>query len=582
MKKNFLIKGMAALAVLALASCSHEEGMSLEEFKTAQYNAEFVKKFGTIDPNQDWGFGGGTRAVATRALFNETWVDNHSCDWKDKLEFSLPNDYTTVTTNTQIKSGNAYYVPENFNGTINFDNFNGDLYVAGKVTNFNGNPGTLNLYILEKGTWSKGFTTGTINIYNNGYLILGGYDLQNSNVQAIYNGGNFYLGTEGNGVNTSNSVKLYSTGLVEVTGSGTIDFKFVSDIHGKLKVNGNIKIQNGTPKYICGIEATGKVENVDGALITSYIKASDLSFDGNPLYLTKGGHVDVAKTISITNSNCHVYADSNGKALIEATNFEFGNKNDFTHTFTQNIYFKVNGGYVECNNCYAMGSSHHFNTVDEYLAYTGHNANQSDEYGLAKDRINAGSASGSPECGDAWTVGTDEIKEKGRVFCEDLGAIGDFDFNDVVFDAYIYESGKVEIEVWAAGGTLPLSVAGVDVHTLLGKGIVNTGVNAGIAKSAMISLTASEAQALNISYINDIPVVVSQSVGAGYSEVLLKSKVGEAPQKICVPLGTPWMMEYESIETGYPLFNEYVGNASIGEEAFKKENRGTNLYSVDE
>jgi len=31
----------------------------------------------------------------------------------------------------------------------------------------------------------------------------------------------------------------------------------------------------------------------------------------------------------------------------------------------------------------------------------------------------------------------DNVVEQGRIFCEDLGSIGDFDFNDVVFDAFI-------------------------------------------------------------------------------------------------------------------------------------------------
>ena len=80
--------------------------------------------------------------------------------------------------------------------------------------------------------------------------------------------------------------------------------------------------------------------------------------------------------------------------------------------------------------------------------------------------------------------------QKGRIMCEDLGVIkaSDIDFNDLVFDAYIYNAQKkkkvvtvdennnivsgptitdenestrlAEIYILAAGGTLPISVAG--------------------------------------------------------------------------------------------------------------------------
>jgi len=55
-----------------------------------------------------------------------------------------------------------------------------------------------------------------------------------------------------------------------------------------------------------------------------------------------------------------------------------------------------------------------------------------------------------------------------RVIAEDLTAsqAGDFDFNDVVFDVVKYENGKTTLRLQACGGTLPLTVGGVDVHAL--------------------------------------------------------------------------------------------------------------------
>jgi hypothetical protein len=56
-----------------------------------------------------------------------------------------------------------------------------------------------------------------------------------------------------------------------------------------------------------------------------------------------------------------------------------------------------------------------------------------------------------------------------RVMAEDLSANepSDFDFNDVVFDVEYVNASKVNVTIQAAGGTLPLKVAGREVHDLL-------------------------------------------------------------------------------------------------------------------
>ena len=71
-------------------------------------------------------------------------------------------------------------------------------------------------------------------------------------------------------------------------------------------------------------------------------------------------------------------------------------------------------------------------------------------------------------------MGVPEYKVRGRIMCEDLGNIGDFDFNDVVFDATIMNDGSINIIIHASGGTLPITVA--DRPVTLGT-MMNTGVN---------------------------------------------------------------------------------------------------------
>ena len=59
------------------------------------------------------------------------------------------------------------------------------------------------------------------------------------------------------------------------------------------------------------------------------------------------------------------------------------------------------------------------------------------------------------------------------IICEDLGSIGDFDYNDAVFGVTIYsdEAGNhAKITLKAAGGTLKLTVGNQEIHEALLKG----------------------------------------------------------------------------------------------------------------
>jgi hypothetical protein len=174
-------------------------------------------------------------------------------------------------------------------------------------------------------------------------------------------------------------------------------------------------------------------------------------------------------------------------------------------------------------------------------------------------------------CGATWTPNNGrDIKEQGRIMCEDLGTIGDFDFNDVVFDAVIYTDGTTEITLLAAGGTLDLTVAGVEVHGEQGFNVgktdniwnmVNTGepgekpyTNHPIEKKDPVTFTAAK----KYNSLIDIPIVVRKQEGRNITEYNLTAVVGQAPQKICVPIGTSWDDEYISITKAYPSFVDWV------------------------
>ena len=70
MKKN-LLAGMAALMLCGVfTSCSHDTdfaGNAVEQSIQQNYEQAFKARFGTPDPNQEWGFGASSSAARTRA-----------------------------------------------------------------------------------------------------------------------------------------------------------------------------------------------------------------------------------------------------------------------------------------------------------------------------------------------------------------------------------------------------------------------------------------------------------------------------------------------------------------------------------
>jgi hypothetical protein len=164
----------------------------------------------------------------------------------------------------------------------------------------------------------------------------------------------------------------------------------------------------------------------------------------------------------------------------------------------------------------------------------------------------------SPRAGWLIRIGTaekeeeDPVAQRGRIFCEDLGEsnVSDFDFNDVVLDAVIYKDRHIDIEIFAAGGTLPIYVA--EQLVTLSK-MTNTGVNE--APRQKFTIPAVNGQP-KYATLNDIPVVVKPGGNAQPYE--LKAEKSKAPQKICTFVNAHWADEYVNIRKAYPSFDSWV------------------------
>ncbi len=147
-----------------------------------------------------------------------------------------------------------------------------------------------------------------------------------------------------------------------------------------------------------------------------------------------------------------------------------------------------------------------------------------------------------------------------RIICEDLGTIGDFDFNDIVFDVsdggwrWDLELGiaihEAIITVRAAGGTLPIFVGGVNIKEALGVAdyvMVNTGAVGGVDGVPPATFRVPWPNSDNI---KDIQVMVETQDAV----CVLDAPIGDAPQKICVPADFVWPGERVNIKTLYGDF----------------------------
>jgi len=151
-----------------------------------------------------------------------------------------------------------------------------------------------------------------------------------------------------------------------------------------------------------------------------------------------------------------------------------------------------------------------------------------------------------------------------RVIAEDLGEIGDFDFNDVVFDMEIVKTNVwdnngvqqcyANITLLAAGGTLPLYIGNKEVHEAFG-----------VATDVMVNTGMGETKnPVTFRLDNcDSPDEIQITVRDGSKEYVLDTNTGEAPKKICVAPYFEWPAERQNIKDKYPEFVNYVSNQNV-------------------
>ena len=160
------------------------------------------------------------------------------------------------------------------------------------------------------------------------------------------------------------------------------------------------------------------------------------------------------------------------------------------------------------------------------------------------------------------------------IIAEDLTADDDtdFDFNDVVFTVHYTSNTEADITLYAAGGTLPLTVADVEVHAKFGYAEADseTGKYKMINTGAKADVNGVATQTFHVTRINksergnDITIKVNKGTAAAPNWIALTATGGEPAAKLCVGVdfatGKKWCAERESIKKKYPVFSQWVAS----------------------
>ena len=197
------------------------------------------------------------------------------------------------------------------------------------------------------------------------------------------------------------------------------------------------------------------------------------------------------------------------------------------------------------------------------------------------------------------------------VFCEDLGSSAsnkDYDYNDLVFDAKVIDEYKVlrdadgnettytddpshtyytEVTPLAGGGelTIKFNALSTNAHEMFNPAVASNVLVNTCRFNQEISMSHVEGRAGTTGVIpfdtyneaidiNNVVVMVRSSQAA-YE---LSAYKGEAPHKICVPVGTRWAYERTDIKDAYTGFEAYVGG---GSEPWSTTGVEDNLYPLD-
>ena len=615
MRKQLMTGVAAAAICLGLASCSRYDFTPISEGEQAYVNYEnaFIEKFGEPAPDQTWGFGsadangggvaqGAITRAATRAI--QPFYTFPSDAASEKFLSNVPDG---VEYYGNKNYGNGYadgisYIDGNISSINIWGGWNGSqttggtLYITGNVDFTSGSyyvaPNT-EIYLVSGSTLK--LTESQAQGLQNGckYYIASGATLEvNGEIKLnsceIYNHGTI----EATKLSPNGNSLLYNVGTLTISDAITLnneESKIVNDgtiTAASLWTAGSAKFQNNGYATISGATTVNSNDNVwvnNGKYTTGtftyeagssevvnnckmkvngqfYFNLGDnagqncFRMDAGAsceadTYLAKGPHniymgagalfkVNGTATMDASKADYGVYGPtSGGYAVFQAQNIVAGKaEQGYEITYGNNLY-------VVANTHFAQGYSGAYPFIDFKGGCSINN--------IFTEGNRPIYTISSSECNPGFEGAPEPI----RIIAEDLSASegSDFDFNDVVFDVQMNwpSEGKHTITLLAAGGTLPLTIAGVEVHAKFG-----------VSTNKMVNTESWTEQRAPVTFViegkyanaNEIEVRVQK----GSDWPLLTAPIGKAASKIAVSTDYEWVKELQDITNAYGQFDTYV------------------------
>ena len=377
--------------------------------------------------------------------------------------------------------------------------------------------------------------------YNGGTIDVGKF---NNNGGDFYNYGTLKAGTMDGGAGNSH---YYNHGIVNIGQTGS---------------SANLRLYNACQFYCSG---NMRIRNYEGIGGSSLICDGELMLSSSEDGTSEPTYVGLAagalvRCGTLNNNGTTWTGPTSGYAVLDVID-KFTYLNNNVGDFSNNIYLcagtwdNIVGGNRNCTAKQAFwGLKEQYYEIigiinSSTVKIVGKTTNEKDELIPTSEDFQVGVKGCTP-----GFRGKPE-PEAIRIIAEDLSASegSDFDFNDVVFDVQMNwpAEGKHTITLQAAGGTLPLTIAGEEVHAKFG-----------VPTNKMVNTESWTEQRAPVTFViegkyanaNEIEVRVQK----GSDWPLLTAPIGKAASKIAVSTDYEWVKELQDITNAYRQFDTYV------------------------
>jgi len=469
---------------------------------------------GNLQANVEYYFAPGSNLICNLLKLNGT-------------AFYMGSSTTTTASTLQVNNNGIFY-------NIGTANISGDVSVE------NGNS-----IIVNDGTMNAAnlLTKGSGRVQNNAELTISNTTTINSNSNVWVNNGHY-------------KTKYFT---YTATSSSVINNCFL-----EVEEDFSMNISDGSGDF--------KIDSNGGVLTKNFYGGGT---NGGPFKITMGSN-SVFKVTNEAHMNALASAIASahygfngigtGYAVLQAKKIVKDKDGEGNVAYSGKLY-------VSAEEHFAQGYSgsypfiHYYDGCSEENIYASGFKSGKPDITIQKTPCNPGFGD-TPGGGDEPGGGDDDTTPSIRVIAEDMGdqslnENSDFDFNDVVFDVTWVSNSEVDVEILAAGGTLPLTVGwdGVDeskyrdfeVHNLLGYSetmIINTHSSVG----NHIDGVPSKHLTLNGTFSKDdfaadvntqIPIKVKKN-GVWYD---IKAEKKKAAAKLAVDKEyEPWCNERKDID----------------------------------